>query len=70
MPIAANRTTNCRGCGQLVMFIRTKDNETIGLDLAEPVYTRVWDPDSDKGFWMQDKSNEAFVRHTCPPRSK
>tara|TARA_R110002095_G_scaffold133065_2_gene115529 strand:+ start:1176 stop:1334 length:159 start_codon:yes stop_codon:yes gene_type:complete len=52
------------------MFIRTKDNETIGLDLAEPVYTRVWDPDSDKGFWMQDKSNEAFVRHTCPPRSK
>lgn len=68
MPIAANRTTECRGCGKQVMFIRTKDGATVALDVDEPIYTRVWDPDNEKGFWMQDKTNEAFVRHVCARR--
>lgn len=66
--IATDRTTECRACGKRIMFIRTKDNETIGLDLAEPVYMHVWDPDNDTGFWM--RTNEAFTRHTCRPRKE
>lgn len=67
MTSATNRTTTCRGCGQQVLFVTTKDGVTVPLDVVAAVYTRVWDPDSDKGFWMREETGETFVSHfaTC-----
>lgn len=61
-------TQPCRACGKQLMFVRTQEGATVGLDLAELVYTRVWDPDTDTGFWMQDRTGETYVRHTCAGR--
>ena len=63
--IPLDRTRTCKACGKRVMFVTTNDKRVIPLDVAAPIYTRVHDPETGKGFWVEDETAESLVAHSA-----